>query len=246
MSALDFTYVISDLHLTPERPGVTAYFLDFLDSSAKQAQALYVLGDLFEYWIGDDAAPLIGAEPVIAAMSEIAKQIPCYFIAGNRDFLVGEQFSLETGFTILADETVIELYGQKTLLLHGDSLCTEDVAHQQFRETMVTNLEWRTQFLKLSIPDRIQSAMQAREESHKHKANISMEIMDVTEKSVTAAFEEHAVKQMIHGHTHRQAEHHYTVKGEKVTRHVLGDWGATSSLMKVCETGISISNPAIT
>ena len=245
MSSSNFTYLISDLHLTPERPAVTEHFLSFLAGAAKQATELYILGDLFEYWIGDDAAAMLGAEPVLNAMSDVANDIPCYFIAGNRDFLVGQTFSQQSGFKILDDETVVNLYGQDTLLLHGDSLCTDDVAHQQFRASMVTNHAWRTQFLSLDIPARIEQAMQARMQSHAHKTQISMTIMDVSQSSVMSAFEKYNVRQMIHGHTHRQNQHDYEAEGVQYCRHVLGDWESSSSIMKVSANGITIENQAI-
>lgn len=236
------SYFISDLHLTPERPAITEAFLKFMAGPARSAEKLYLLGDLFEYWIGDDAAPLIGAEPVLLAMRELADQIPCVFIAGNRDFLVGQQFTETTGFEILDDETVVDLYGEPTLLLHGDSMCTDDIAHQHFRQAMVTNHEWRKGFLALSIPERIESAMQARKQSHEHKANISMEIMDVSEQTVLDTFSKFDVQQMIHGHTHRQAEHEYLLDGQARTRYVLGDWGETSSILSASADGIKIEN----
>lgn len=245
MSSTRFTYLLSDLHLTPERPAVIEHFLQFLAGPARDAESLYILGDLFEYWIGDDAAPMLGAEPILNAMREVADTLPCYFLAGNRDFLVGELFSEQSGFKIIDDETVVNLYGQDTLLLHGDSLCTEDVAHQQFRAAMVTNNEWREQFLTLDIPARIEQAMQARMQSHEHKANISMEIMDVSEPSVLAAFQKHNVRLMIHGHTHRQNEHNYDVNGKALKRYVLGDWETSSSIMKLNQDGISIENEII-
>lgn len=236
------SYFISDLHLTPERPATTKAFMEFLAGRARNAEKLYLLGDLFEYWIGDDAAPLIGAEPVLLAMRELAKHIPCVFIAGNRDFLVGQQFTDATGFEILADETVVDLYGQPTLLLHGDSMCTDDVAHQQFRQAMVTNQEWRKEFLALSIPERVQSALEARKQSHEHKANISMEIMDVTEQTVLDTFNKFDVQQMIHGHTHRQATHEYLLNGRIRNRYVLGDWDKTSSVLSASNDRILIEN----
>lgn len=237
------SYFISDLHLTPERPAITQAFLTFLTGPARSAEKLYLLGDLFEYWIGDDAAGLLGAEPVLRAMRTFSQEVPSVFIAGNRDFLVGDKFSADTGFEILADETVIDLYGEPTLLLHGDSMCTDDIAHQMFRQMMVTNQERRKQFLGLSIPERIEQAKQARMQSNEHKANISMEIMDVSEQSVLDTFEKYNVRQMIHGHTHRQATHLY--QDNTLTRYVLGDWGQTSSIMKADAEGINIENREI-
>ena len=235
------TYFISDLHLTPERPKTIAAFLNFLRKEAKTAERLYILGDLFEYWIGDDAAEKLGAAPLLKAMKEVSQSVDCYFMAGNRDFLVREQFTELTGFKILADETVVDLYGTPTLLLHGDSLCTDDHAHQKFRKEMVTNKEFCDEILALTIEQRIEKAKEARQKSSEHKSEISMGIMDVTQTAVNDAFSKYNVKQMIHGHTHRQNTH----KHNDCTRYVLGDWGKTNSIMKADETGIEIYNQRV-
>ncbi|MEM7358690.1 MAG: UDP-2,3-diacylglucosamine diphosphatase [Pseudomonadota bacterium] len=239
------TFLLSDLHLTPERPATIEEFTRFLTTEAPQAETIYLLGDLFEYWIGDDAASLLGAKQVLAAMKQASQQANCYFIAGNRDFLVGESFTAKSGFKILPDETVVDLYGTPTLLLHGDSLCTDDTAHQEFRQQIVTNTAWHKKFLGLSIPERIEQAKQARAMSHEHKAQISMEIMDVTEQTVKNSFVEYDVTQMIHGHTHRQATHEYSINGKPCYRYVLGDWAATSSIMTATAEGLTIANQPI-
>ncbi|MBL4672156.1 MAG: UDP-2,3-diacylglucosamine diphosphatase [Arenicella sp.] len=239
------TYIISDLHLTPERPKTIKAFFDFLANDAPTAERLYILGDLFEFWIGDDAGGILGADPILDAMKTISQVVDCYFIAGNRDFLVRETFTDRTGFKILNDETVIDLYGTKTLLLHGDSLCTDDIAHQQFRSQMMTNDQFCNSFLQMNIGDRIEQAKQARQQSKQHKSAISMGIMDVTEAAVLASFAKHTVSQMIHGHTHRQNTHQYDVDGDKATRYVLDDWHVTSSIMRVDKDGINIFNAPI-
>ena len=231
------SYFISDLHLKPDNPQLTKAFTQFLEQHAKQADSIYLLGDLFEYWIGDDAAPLVGAIEILHNMLEAAQHCQCYFIAGNRDFLVGPDFEQSSGFKILADESVIDLYGTPTVILHGDSLCTDDHAHQQFRQQMVTNEEWRQAFLTLPIEQRVEQAMQARAESHKHKSQISMEIMDVSQTAVLALFADKHVTQMVHGHTHRQNIHKYQADNIELVRHVLGDWGATSSIIIAHENG---------
>lgn len=235
------TYFISDLHLKPEQPHVIHAFSDFMLQQAPSAEKLYILGDLFEFWIGDDAAALLQAEPVLAMMKQVSAQIPCYFMAGNRDFLVRDAFSQMTGFEILPDETVIDLYGTPTLLLHGDSLCTDDLKHQEFRHAMMTNTDFCDQFLSLPIPKRIEQAKQARMQSHEHKSEVSMEIMDVTNEAVENAFIKHNVKQMIHGHTHRQNTHQHT----NGTRYVLGDWHQTNSVLTASSKGLEIKNKNI-
>ena len=240
------TYFLSDLHLTPERPELISAYLHFLSNLAPSAERVYVLGDLFEFWIGDDAATMLGADPLLDAMQQLSQHAACYFIAGNRDFLVRDTFTQRTGFEILPDESVIDLYGTPTLLLHGDSLCTDDVAHQAFRQQMMTNRPFCDAFLTLPIPERIAKAKEARMQSHEHKAEVSMSIMDVTEAAVLQAFEQHGVTQMIHGHTHRQNIHHYTAQdGNQLTRYVLGDWDKTSSILRADATGLHIDNQAI-
>jgi UDP-2,3-diacylglucosamine hydrolase len=239
------TYIISDLHLTPERPQISEAFFKFLANDAPSAERLYILGDLFEFWIGDDAGSLLGADPILDAMKAISQTVDCYFIAGNRDFLVRDTFTQRTGFKILSDESVIDLYGTKTLLLHGDSLCTDDIAHQQFRTQMMTNSEFCDGFLQLSIADRIEQAKQARLQSNQHKSEISTGIMDVTQAAVIASFAQHSVWQMIHGHTHRQNTHQYDIAGNLATRYVLGDWHNTSSIMRIDADSINIYNSTI-
>lgn len=232
------TYFISDLHLTPEKPAIAVAFQKFMLEKAPSADALYILGDLFEYWIGDDAANMVGAAPALSLMKQVSKHTECFFIAGNRDFLVRETFEKQSGFTILADESVVDLYGTKTLLLHGDSLCTDDHKHQQFRQTMTTNHAFCDQFLSQPIEQRIEQAKQARMESAKHKSNVSEGIMDVSEETVLSTFNAYHVNQMIHGHTHRQNTHQYS----EGTRYVLGDWHDTSSIMTVTPSDIVIEN----
>ena len=218
------TYLISDLHLAPERPDIAKAFSSFMTQQAPTAERLYILGDLFEYWIGDDAASLVGAEPILALMKSVSAQTECFFIAGNRDFLVRDEFEQLSGFTVLPDETVVDLYGVPTLLLHGDSLCTDDIKHQQFRAAMTTNREFCDQFLALPIPQRIEQAKQARMQSGEHKSQVSQGIMDVTTDAVDKAFVAHDVERMIHGHTHRQNTHDHHGR----TRYVLGDWHSSS------------------
>lgn len=239
------TLVISDLHLTQQRPNTVAAFFYFLQHEAPKADALYILGDLFEFWIGDDAVDFLGAGQVMQMMKAISEIIPCYFVTGNRDFLAGELFTEQTGFQILPDETVVELYGKAFLLLHGDSLCTDDVAHQQFRQQYMTNKAFHTQFLQLSIPQRIEQAQQARMQSNEHKDTLTMEIMDVNEEAVLDAFNKHKVSRMIHGHTHRQHTHKHKLESQTATRYVLGEWHNTASILTVTPESVTIYNPPI-
>lgn len=239
------TYFLSDLHLTLERPEITEAFFAFLRGDALQAQRIYILGDLFEVWIGDDAASILGADPILDAMAEVAKKVECYFIAGNRDFLVRNEFSKRSGFTVLKDETVIDLYGTRTLLLHGDSMCTDDVKHQKFRKYVTTN-KWVSAFiLSWSINRRLKKATDARKASAKNKRSMNSEIMDVTEQTVLDTFAKYDVTQMIHGHTHRQHLHIYGKQAERLKRYVLGDWVTSTSILKANKQGLFIENTEI-
>ena len=225
---------ISDLHLDESRPAVTRLFLDFLQQRAARAEALYILGDFFEAWIGDDAVP--PGHPVIAALRALtASGVPLYVMRGNRDFLLGSRFEEITGAKLLADPTVIDLDGTPTLLMHGDSLCTDDREYQQFR-AMVHNPPWQAQFLAKSIPERIAMAKQARQESMSRNSTLAEEIMDVNQEAVRATLEEHGVRRLIHGHTHRPAVHKLETRDGEAERIVLGDWYDQGSVLR-CQGG---------
>ena len=238
---MNATYFISDLHLSANTPALNQAFSQFIHEKAVHSEALYILGDLFEYWIGVDAVNNDAELQILDAMQIASDNTKTYFIAGNRDFLVDQQFEQRTGFTILADETVIDLYGRPTLIAHGDGLCTDDLKHQQFRQQMMLHEAWKKGFLALPIAERQQAAMEARKQSDEHKSGISMNIMDVNPQTVARAFSERAVSQMIHGHTHRQAIHEY---GDN-TRYVLGDWNSHLSYLIADENGQRIENEAI-
>jgi len=226
------TLFISDLHLDDRRPETTRLLLQFLQDEAGRADALYILGDLFEYWLGDDV-PSQCATQVAGALSSLADQgIPCFFMHGNRDFLLREAYAKQAGMTLLPEEYVAELYGEQVLLMHGDSLCTDDIPYQQFR-TLVRNSAWQDDFLNKTQQERLQIAMQARDASAEHKDNIDMEIMDVNQDEVVAALERHGVQKMIHGHTHRPATHELEANGNPAQRIVLGDWYTQSSVLRV-------------
>jgi len=239
------TYFISDLHLTPERPELTAAFFAFMRDVAPSAERLYILGDLFEYWIGDDGASLIGADDILDVMRDTAKHVDCFFIAGNRDFLVRQGFSKRTGFTILPDETVIDLYGTPTLLLHGDSLCTDDIAHQEYRRKLMCNKLMCWLILRLPRAYRLKRAEFARAHSKSRQSGMDMAIMDVSESAVIDTFEQRNVTRMIHGHTHRQAIHDHTTKNGVAKRFVLGDWHSQNSVLTASKEGLVIDNQAI-
>lgn len=228
---------ISDLHLDPSRPAITELFLRFLHEQRDHAEALYILGDLFEAWIGDDA---VGPdEPVIAALQAFSAQVPTYFMHGNRDFLIGERFAELTGIALLADPTVIDLHGVPTLLMHGDSLCTDDVQYQQFRQ-MVRNPEWQAFFLAKTIPERLEMARMARSESGARNQQLDDYLMDVNQQTVEAEMQRHGITRLIHGHTHRPAIHHFELDGRTHTRVVLGDWYDQGSVLRVTADGMEL------
>ena len=229
------TLFISDLHLSDERPEITALFLRFLQNDAARARALYILGDLFEVWLGDDAV-LPAYQPVIDGISALtAGGVPVYLMHGNRDFLIGDRFVELSGCRLLEDPTVIELDGKRTLLMHGDTLCTDDVEYQHFR-TQVRNPDTQRQFLALPINERIALAKHYRQESRERSRSKTEEIMDVNQGAVMDIMRRHEVYQMIHGHTHRPAVHSFTLDNHSAQRIVLGDWYEQASILR-CSLG---------
>jgi UDP-2,3-diacylglucosamine hydrolase len=234
------TLFISDLHLSPERPAIIGLFLAFLRDRAAGAEALYVLGDLFEYWIGDDAGRQPEVQPLIAALRALTRSgVPVYFMHGNRDFLLGEDFARDTGCRLLADPTVITLYGERVLLMHGDTLCTDDAEYLRFR-AMVRDPRWIQAFLAKPIPERLAMAREYREMSKTATATKKPEIMDVNPAAVEAALRDHGVRHLIHGHTHRPAQHVLTLDGATVRRTVLGDWYDQGSVLTCDANGCTL------
>jgi UDP-2,3-diacylglucosamine hydrolase len=217
------TLFISDLHLDASRPRIIDIFFRFLQKTAKTADALYILGDLFESWVGDDDhTPL--AVDVQAALRRLTDSgVPCYFMHGNRDFLIGADFAQRSGVQLLSDPCVINLYGQRVLLMHGDTLCTDDAAYQAFRQ-QVRDPVWQATFLAQSLTERHAFAERAREQSRLHTSSARMDIMDVSLLAVEQAFRDHEVNVLIHGHTHRPALHETLLNDVIRTRHVLADW----------------------
>jgi UDP-2,3-diacylglucosamine hydrolase len=230
------TLFISDLHLDPERPDITSQALAFLNDEARHAEALYILGDLFEAWLGDDD-PDPEKRRVVAALKRLAEGgLPCYFMHGNRDFLVGERFAADSGCTLLEDPTVIELYGSRVILMHGDTLCTDDHEYQALRQ-MVRNPAWQAAVLSRPLAERQELARQLREKSAASMAGKATEIMDVNQDAVLRTMQEHGVYTILHGHTHRPAIHRFEADGHEAVRIVLGDWYAQGSALTWDETG---------
>lgn len=217
------TLFISDLHLEESRPDITEAFLGFLNGTASGVDQLYILGDFFEAWIGDDErTPL--QEQIAAALRKLRDSgTDIFLMHGNRDFLIGEDFCKRAGATLLDDPTVIDLHGTPTLLMHGDSLCTADVEYQKFRANM-RNPQWQQMIRQRPLEDRQQMARQLREISMAKNQGKEEFIMDVTPEEVVKDMEAHGVQRMIHGHTHRPAVHELIANGLPAKRIVLGDW----------------------
>lgn len=219
------TLFIADLHLDAAQPDTTALFLQFVREQARGAQALYILGDLFEAWVGDDDPSPVAASVADALHGLSEDGTALYFIHGNRDFLLGHDYARRCGMRILPDPSIIMLDGEPVLIGHGDLLCTDDVAYQQFR-TQTRDPAWQAQFLSQPLPARLAFAQQARAASKAHQGELRsagrMEtITDVSADTVARTFARYGVKRMIHGHTHRPAVHDYTDGNQRI---VLGDW----------------------
>ncbi|HGO5857441.1 TPA: UDP-2,3-diacylglucosamine diphosphatase [Mannheimia haemolytica] len=226
-------YFISDLHLNENQPEITALFLQFMQEKAPLATAVYILGDLFDFWIGDDEESELISNVKSAIHQLTTSGVKCYFICGNRDFLIGKRFSRQTGMQLLPDYQVIDLFNTPTLLCHGDTLCTDDVKYQQFRRKV--HQKWRQAFfLCLPLSWRIRIAQKIRAKSKQEKGEKPAEIMDVNPEFTANIVEQFKVSRLIHGHTHRQAIH----MEEKFTRIVLGDWKSDyASILEVTEQG---------
>lgn len=231
------TLFISDLHLTRQRSAITDLFLTFLAEQAASADALYILGDLFEYWIGDEALKLEVIRPVIKSLNKLtATGTSVYVMRGNRDVLLGKEFAKACGCQLLEDPAVIDLNGEATLISHGDYLCTDDIEHQEFRK-MVHNPEWQRRFLTKDMEERETIARTYREISMANVAEKNPDIMDVNQHAVEQAMLDHNVRQMIHGHTHRPAIHEFRLNSKICKRIVLGDWYDQGSVLRCDRNG---------
>lgn len=226
MSMSDEYLFISDCHVDSGKPEITSNLLDFLQNRAKHARFLYILGDLFEAWLGDDEHNP-GNEAIIACLQTLAENTEVYFLAGNRDFLLGDEAATEIGFTRISDPTILQLGDHRVALLHGDTLCTDDKDYQRFR-CMVRDLEWQAQFLQKPLAERQAIAAALRARSIEAMTEKSFEIMDVNHDAVKNCFAESAADFIIHGHTHRPAIHRYA--GHHI-RYVLGDWNPLPSYL---------------
>lgn len=235
------TLFVSDLHLDPSRPRTTAQFLDLLAGPARQAEALYVLGDLFEAWVGEDDPGEIGSVVAEALAALGGTGVPIHFIRGNRDFLLGTGYARRCRMRILPDPCVVVLYDRPVLLLHGDLLCTGDHAYQQWRR-QARDPDWQAAFLAQPLAARQALAAQARAASREYQqAQAGSEaIMDAAPATVEQWFVRWGVDRMIHGHTHRPAIHHLLAGDRPRTRVVLGDWYRQPSLLWVDADGLAL------
>lgn len=230
------TLFVSDLHLDAARPAATTCFGRFLDTVARKADHLYILGDLFEVWIGDDA-PGHHDQQVINALRGLTRAgVPCSLLPGNRDFLLGSRFAHGTGVRLLEDECLIELGGESVLLMHGDTLCTDDTGYQAYRR-IVHNPVVRAAYLGLPAGLRRSIAAYARSRSVAANSGKTAAIMDVNPAAVAAVLKRHSARLLVHGHTHRPGSHEIMVDGLRARRIVLGDWYDQGSVLAWTDQG---------
>jgi len=235
--------VVSDLHLDPAQPAIAAQFRDFLRTAAADADALYVLGDLFEAWIGDDDPEPHHRETIASLRAATDAGLALYFMHGNRDFLLGERFCRETGGEVLTDPTVVARDGRRVLLTHGDALCADDRPYQKLR-ALVRDPVWKSQFLALSVAQRQALATEARAGSRAHTAQQKPMLMDVNPAMVARAFREAGVDTIVHGHTHRPGVYAHEVDGTPRTRIVTGDWYTQGSVLRWDADGLRLETLA--
>lgn len=234
------TLFISDLHLDASRPHITRLFVDFVRNEAAHAQALYILGDLFEAWIGDDAEDETSGQVADALAELSAHRVPCFYIHGNRDFLLGDAYARRARMTLLPDPSVIEVEGERVLLMHGDTLCTDDVAYQTFRKQSRAPA-WQRAFLARPISERQSFAAQARAESQRYTRSVDDAITDVNADAVATSLRDHNVRRLIHGHTHRPAVHQFADGTTLYERLVLGDWYEQGSILRTSPETTALS-----
>ncbi|MFT5657863.1 MAG: UDP-2,3-diacylglucosamine hydrolase [Gammaproteobacteria bacterium] len=241
MSISDEYLFISDCHVDASKPEITANLLEFLQKRGKDAQFLYILGDLFEVWLGDDDDSSVN-DAIIDCLQSLAKNTEIFFLPGNRDFLLGDQTAQKIGLTRIDDLTCLQLGDHRVVLLHGDTLCTDDTDYQSFRQ-MVRDANWQAQFLQKPLAERQAIAAALRVESKKAMAQKAVEIMDVNIDAVANCFEESKADIIIHGHTHRPAKHSYA---NNRIRYVLGDWAPKASYLSwTSDKGFELIDPRV-
>jgi UDP-2,3-diacylglucosamine hydrolase len=234
------TLFISDLHLAPERPAQLDEFATFTRDVAAGADALYVLGDLFEYWLGDDDMDGPFHRGIADALKRVsARGTPVYFMRGNRDVLVGSAFAERCGAAIVQDPTLVDLYGTPTLLMHGDTLCTDDLEYQKFR-SYAHDPQNQARFLAQPLAARRDQMMNWRKDSESGKQGKTAEIMDVAPTAVEAVLREHGYPRLIHGHTHRPGKHVHRIDDRDCERWVLNDWYVKGGYLRCDRSGCEL------
>ena len=239
------TAFISDLHISESQPEIGEQFIDFLGDQALNYSALHILGDLFEYWLGDDDSNLYITNIKVALNEYTSSGIPTYYMHGNRDFLIGERFSAETGIKIIPDPTVIQINNEDILISHGDIFCTDDIPYQATRK-LTRDPEWQNMMLNKSLEERKIFALEARLKSKNHTKDLTDEITDVNQTEIANIFKEFNLKTIIHGHTHRPAIHITKINNIDLKRIVLGDWYDQGSILNWDESGpnlITLNRP---
>jgi len=223
---------ISDLHLSPERPQIIQLFERFVDEVAVDADVLYILGDFLEYWIGDDDN-IEGLEGAFSALNRLHRAgTEVLFMHGNRDFLVGSELARKYSFQLVDDPQIVHINDQPVLLMHGDTLCTDDVDYQKFRQ-MVRDPTWQQEFLNKPLEERHQIAQSLRAQSKEATSGKAEDIMDVNQEAVINVMKKHSVFTLIHGHTHRLNFHDIDIDGQFAQRIVLGDWYTEGSYLYI-------------
>jgi UDP-2,3-diacylglucosamine hydrolase len=240
------TLFVSDLHLHASRPAITALFLDFLRGEAAHCESLYILGDLFEAWLGDDADDALANDVRTALLQLRAAGVPVSLMRGNRDFLFGPRLAADTGGRLLPDPCVIDLYGEPTLLMHGDLLCSDDRAYLNFR-AQVRDAAWQQSFLAMPLAERAAFAVRARAASSERQAGLKDEgqletITDANADTIAQTMARYGVRRLIHGHTHRPAIHSLSVNGVPALRIVLGDWYEQGSVLRASPEGFALTS----
>lgn len=230
------TLIVSDLHLQAKRPELTTLAISLFDQIAVDCEQLYILGDLFEYWIGDDACDNIASE-IADHLRNLTKQnVKIFFMHGNRDFLLGEKYVDDIGGTLLREDIhITQVGGEQTMLMHGDTLCTDDTQYQFYRR-MVRNADWQADFLAKTVSEREATARMIRSTSkargnRQHNAGIA----DINEETFAKTVAEYSVSRVIHGHTHRPALHSHTINNNEIQRMVLGDWHPNHAIVAISD-----------
>ncbi len=238
-----YSLFISDLHLCSSRPAITKLFIGFLQTTAAKAEALYILGDLFEYWAGDDDLNDSLHSRIVTALNALASSgTRIFFMHGNRDFLLGNRFAEAAGITLLTDPTLLNLYGKRVLLSHGDTLCTDDTAYQEFR-SQVRSPAWQQVFLDQPLAARKSQIEVLRLRSEQEKSHKTMDTMDTNAEAVRALMRDYNYPELlIHGHTHKPSLHQLEIDGHVSQRWVLGDWYEQGSCLRLDSAGCANVN----